>query len=100
MTSLLPWLAEATEKVTAVGRPHSEAQLSLPDFRQITRVGRSGRSALALGLVVSPAGLLFGLMKYQRLKNFPVHKAMLEISELIYETCKTYLRTQAKFIAQ
>ena len=37
-------------------------------------------------------------MKYQKLKNLPVHKAMREISELIYGTCKTYLRTQAKFI--
>ena len=43
-------------------------------------------------------GLLFGLVKYQKLKNMPVHKSMLEISELIYETCKTYLVTQMKFI--
>ena len=43
-------------------------------------------------------GLLFGLSIYSQLKNAPVHSSMLEISELIYETCKTYLTTQGKFI--
>jgi K(+)-stimulated pyrophosphate-energized sodium pump len=47
----------------------------------------------------SAIGLLFGLLKYQKLRNLPAHKAMIEISELIYATCKTYLKTQAKFIA-
>src|SRR5690606_36939853 len=50
--------------------------------------------------VVSAIGLLFGLMKYKKLQNLPVHAAMREISELIYGTCKTYLKTQAKFIFQ
>src|SRR5688572_10061506 len=50
------------------------------------------------GLVVSGLGLLFGLVIYQRLKNLPVHSSMREISELIYETCKTYLLTQGKFL--
>jgi K(+)-stimulated pyrophosphate-energized sodium pump len=80
-------------------RPHSEAQLSLPDFKQVQFLGLTGWNILALGLVVSAIGLLFGLVKYQKLKNLPAHKAMVEISELIYSTCKTYLRTQAKFIA-
>ncbi|MGA9685768.1 MAG: sodium-translocating pyrophosphatase, partial [Candidatus Sulfotelmatobacter sp.] len=43
-------------------------------------------------------GLGFGMVIYMRLKNLPVHTAMREISELIYETCKTYLITQGKFI--
>ncbi len=43
-------------------------------------------------------GLLFGIVMYHQLKNLPVHKSMLEISELIYETCKTYLVTQGKFL--
>jgi K(+)-stimulated pyrophosphate-energized sodium pump len=51
-----------------------------------------------IGLLFCAAGLLFGLVIYQQLKNLPVHKSMLEISELIYETCKTYLITQGKFI--
>ena len=50
------------------------------------------------GLVVSLLGLVFGLVIYTQLKNLPVHRSMLEISELIYETCKTYLITQGKFI--
>ncbi len=101
MTSLIPWLstggAEAAAGVAV--RPHSEAQLTLPNFRDVTFLGVSGWSILAIGLAVSAIGLLFGLMKYQKLKNLPVHKSMLEISELIYATCKTYLATQARFIA-
>ena len=50
------------------------------------------------GLVVSALGLVFGLVIYKHLKNLPVHSAMKEISELIYETCKTYLITQGKFL--
>jgi K(+)-stimulated pyrophosphate-energized sodium pump len=99
MTSILHWLA-AAEGAAASARPRSEAQLVLPDFRQIKMLGTTGWNILAIGLVVCAFGLLFGLLKYQKLKNLPVHKSMLEISELIYETCKTYLRTQAKFIAQ
>ena len=97
MMSLLNWLAAAAPAV--VERPHSEAQLVLPNFRDVTFLGVTGWNILAIGLAVCAIGLLFGLMKYQKLKNLPVHKAMLEISELIYATCKTYLATQAKFIA-
>ncbi len=101
MTSLIPWLgAEAAQAAANVAvRPHSEAQLTLPNFRDVTFLGVSGWNILAMGLAVSAIGLLFGLMKYQKLKNLPVHKSMLEISELIYATCKTYLATQARFIA-
>ncbi|MBA3391531.1 MAG: sodium-translocating pyrophosphatase [Deltaproteobacteria bacterium] len=98
MTSLLPWLNAAAETAGQAARPHSEAQLTLPDFHQVHMFGISGWNILAMGLAVCAIGLLFGLMKYQKLKNLPVHKAMLEISELIYETCKTYLKTQGKFI--
>jgi K(+)-stimulated pyrophosphate-energized sodium pump len=96
MTSLLQFLSPAAN---AAARPHSEAQLVLPDFKEVTFMGITGWNILAIGLVVSAIGLLFGLVKYQKLKNLPAHKAMIEISELIYATCKTYLRTQAKFIA-
>jgi K(+)-stimulated pyrophosphate-energized sodium pump len=97
MTSLLPLLSDAVAGVAT--RPHSEAQLALPNFKQVTMLGTTGWNILALGLVVSAIGLLFGLLKYQKLKNLPAHKAMIEISELIYSTCKTYLKTQVKFIA-
>jgi K(+)-stimulated pyrophosphate-energized sodium pump len=61
-------------------------------------LGMPGRTLLMLGLGVCALGLVFGMIVYMQLKNAPVHKAMLEISELIYETCKTYLITQMKFI--
>jgi K(+)-stimulated pyrophosphate-energized sodium pump len=101
MTSFINWLSPAAEAVAgASARPHSEAQLVLPDFHQVKFLGISGWMILAVGLAVSAIGLLFGLMKYQKLRNLPVHSAMREISELIYATCKTYLKTQAKFIFQ
>jgi K(+)-stimulated pyrophosphate-energized sodium pump len=75
-----------------------EANLKIPDLSQATFAGFNGRSLLMGGLVVCVLGLLFGLVIYSQLKNLPVHASMLEISELIYETCKTYLITQGKFI--
>jgi K(+)-stimulated pyrophosphate-energized sodium pump len=75
-----------------------EANLKIPDLSRATFVGFNGRSLLMGGLVVCVLGLLFGLVIYGQLKNLPVHASMLEISELIYETCKTYLITQGKFI--
>jgi K(+)-stimulated pyrophosphate-energized sodium pump len=84
---------------TAGGRPHSEADLVLPDFKSVEFLGMSGWNLLMFGIGVCLVGLIFGLVIFQRLKNAPVHKSMREISELIYETCKTYLKTQAKFIA-
>ncbi len=78
---------------------HSEADLILPDLSKVNFLGGvNGHKLLLGGLVVSALGMAFGLMIYQQLKNMPVHKSMLEISELIYETCKTYLITQGKFI--
>ena len=76
-----------------------EAQLVLPDLGQVTFLGgTSGRTLLMWGLGVCALGLLFGLMTFTQLRNLPVHRSMLEISELIYETCKTYLITQGKFL--
>ncbi|MBI4891758.1 MAG: sodium-translocating pyrophosphatase, partial [Acidobacteria bacterium] len=76
-----------------------EANLVLPNLDQAQFLGGiGGRTLLMGGLVVSALGLLFGLMIFTRLKNMPVHKSMLEVSELIYETCKTYLFTQGKFL--
>jgi K(+)-stimulated pyrophosphate-energized sodium pump len=78
-----------------------EAHLLLPDLRQATFFGGSinGRSLVSFGLLIVALGLLFGLVIYRQLKSLPVHRSMLEISELIYETCKTYLATQIKFLA-
>src|SRR6266852_6244787 len=75
-----------------------EANLTLPDLSQVNFLGVDGHKLLLFGILFCVFGLAFGLRIYQRLKNLPVHRAMREISELIYETCKTYLITQGKFI--
>ncbi len=76
----------------------SEIDLVLPDLSQVRMIGTDGRTLMMGGLLVCLGGLAFGLWIYGQLKRMPVHRAMLEISELIYETCKTYLITQGKFI--
>ncbi len=75
-----------------------EAALKLPDLSGVNFLGFSGNRLLLAGLFISLLGWIFGLVIYVQLKNLPVHRAMREISELIYETCKTYLITQGKFI--
>jgi K(+)-stimulated pyrophosphate-energized sodium pump len=75
-----------------------EANLVLPDLSTVSFFGHDGRTLLLMGLGVCAAGLLFGLVIFMQLRNLPVHRSMREISELIYETCKTYLTTQGKFI--
>src|ERR1700682_85710 len=87
---------------TAMAQPEagSEASLKLPNLRDVSFLnGRmDGHNLLLIGILFCIFGLGFGLAIYMRLKNLPVHRAMREISELIYETCKTYLVTQGKFI--
>ena len=75
-----------------------EASLKLPDLSTVNHFGMDGRALLMIGLLFCAGGLLFGLTIFIQLKNLPVHKSMREMSELIYETCKTYLVTQGKFI--
>src|SRR5881296_3597055 len=75
-----------------------EASLKIPDLGQVHVGGIGGRTLLTFGLGVCVLGLVFGLVIFSQLKNLPVHESMREISELIYETCKTYLITQGKFI--
>ncbi|MBV9926389.1 MAG: sodium-translocating pyrophosphatase, partial [Acidobacteria bacterium] len=79
-------------------RPGGEANLLLPDLSSQHFLGVDGHTLLLVGLVVCALGLAFGLSIFTQLKNLPVHRSMREISELIYETCKTYLVTQGKFI--
>jgi K(+)-stimulated pyrophosphate-energized sodium pump len=82
-----------------VERRGGEANLVLPDLDLVTVGGYDGRMLLMVGLGVSALGILFGLVILYQLKNLPVHRSMREISELIYETCKTYLITQGRFLA-
>ncbi|HEY1678335.1 MAG TPA: sodium-translocating pyrophosphatase [Candidatus Sulfotelmatobacter sp.] len=89
--------------VSAFAQPESaggEAALKLPDLSQVSFFNNAidGHKLLLIGIAFCVFGLLFGLAIYMRLKNLPVHSSMREISELIYETCKTYMITQGKFI--
>jgi K(+)-stimulated pyrophosphate-energized sodium pump len=90
---------------TALAQPAGEAgggeaSLNLPDLSQVSFLhgGIDGHKLLLIGILFCLFGLAFGMTIYMRLKNLPVHRSMREISELIYETCKTYLVTQGKFI--
>ncbi len=90
---------QETAPATPASETGGEANLKLPDLSQVSFLnGINGSKLLTVGLIFCALGLLFGLMIYVQLKNLPVHRSMREISELIYETCKTYLITQGKFI--
>ena len=92
-------LSFGQEGGAAAATVHGEADLVLPDLGNSSFLGLSGRVLLFFGLAICIAGLAFGIRIYSELKNMDVHSSMLEVSELIYETCKTYLITQGKFLA-
>src|SRR6266566_3404301 len=100
LVAVLVVIAPALAQTPAPASSHSggEASLKIPDLGGIAFSGVPGRTLLMLGLIVCGLGLVFGLVIFNQLKNLPVHASMREISELIYETCKTYLITQGKFI--
>ncbi len=75
-----------------------EANLIMPDLSTARFLGTDGRGLLMWGLLVAIAGLAFGLVNYMRVTRLPVHPSMREVSQLIWETCKTYLITQGKFL--
>ncbi len=77
-----------------------EANLVLPAFEEATLAGINARTLLLSGLAVCAAGLGFAMWIYRDLESMPAHKSMLDVSELIYETCKTYVQTQMRFIGQ
>ena len=91
--------AFAQPQGAAPAEPAGEANLTIPDLSSVNFLGMDGHTLLLIGLIFCVLGLLFGLMIYLQLKNMPVHSSMREMSELIYETCKTYLFTQGKFLA-
>jgi K(+)-stimulated pyrophosphate-energized sodium pump len=95
----LAGLAVYASPTFAQSREGGEANLILPDLSDVSFFGGiDGHTLLTAGIVVCLLGLGFGLAMYMNLKKMPVHRAMREVSELIYETCKTYLITQGKFI--
>ncbi len=78
-----------------------EADLVMPDLNVIMNVfgtDVAGTTLLWSGIVVSVLGMIFGLVEFMRIKGLPAHKKMLDVSSLIYETCKTYLIQQGKFL--
>ncbi len=75
-----------------------EANIVLPDLRQVSWGSITGQGLLTLGLIIVACGLLFGLVIYTQIKKLGAHKSMMEISELIYQTCKAYLIQQGKFL--
>ncbi len=91
-------LAAATAFAQSTEEAGGEAALKLPDLSQVQFLGVDGHKLLLFGILFCVFGLTFGLVIYSRLKNLPVHRSMRDISELIYETCKTYLITQGKFL--
>jgi K(+)-stimulated pyrophosphate-energized sodium pump len=100
LTLLVASLAYASSGGVAGGpTAHvSEATLQLPDLATVQFLGLDGSTLLTFGLGVCALAMIFGLVIYSQLKNLPVHQSMKDISELIYETCKTYLITQGRFI--
>jgi K(+)-stimulated pyrophosphate-energized sodium pump len=97
-TAVLPSVAE---QISSGAHRGGEANLVLPrldDTSLASFGGLSGYHLLLGGLLICLLGLGFGLVVFAQMRRRPVHRAMLEISELIYETCKTYLITQGKFL--
>ncbi len=96
--TLAAGLLAAAPALAQEHRPGGEANLVLPDLNSAQFLGFGGHTLLILGLFVSALGLLFGLLIYRELKAMPVHRSMREVSELIYETCQTYLHQQGRFL--
>ncbi|MEY3894732.1 MAG: hypothetical protein RLZZ214_251 [Verrucomicrobiota bacterium] len=86
----------------AGGALAGEADLKIPNLDSVTFKslgGMSGHTLMLAGIAVCLLGALFGLMQYKQTKNLPVHASMARVSNTIWETCKTYLFTQGKFLA-
>ncbi|MGB2624039.1 MAG: sodium-translocating pyrophosphatase [Candidatus Acidiferrum sp.] len=97
-SAVAAFLSLLASAATPAAETRSEAELKVPDLSQVTFLGIDGHKLLLFGIAFCVFGLIFGLTIYSRLKGMPVHKSMRDISELIYETCKTYLFTQGKFL--
>ncbi len=79
----------------------SEAELHIPALNTTYNLFGAtvdGTTLLGAGMVVAFLGMIFGLIEFLRVKNLPAHRSMLEVSHLIYETCKTYMYQQAKLL--
>jgi len=79
----------------------SEADIAIPDLSEVTFFGGalSGTALLMAGLVICALGMAYGWMQYLQTRNLPVHDSMAKVSQIIWETCKTYLFQQGKFLS-
>ncbi|HUX46264.1 MAG TPA: sodium-translocating pyrophosphatase [Terracidiphilus sp.] len=91
-------LGEVAAFAEPVGQVGGEANLQLPDLSQVQFLGMNGHSLLMFGPLFCVLGMVFGFFMYIHLKGLPVHRSMKEVSQLIWETCKTYLINQGKFL--
>jgi K(+)-stimulated pyrophosphate-energized sodium pump len=91
-------LGLAPVALAAEGAAGGEASLVLPNLNKVSFHGLAGGHLLAYGLIICALGLIFGLVIFFGLRNLPVHRSMREISELIWQTCKTYLLRQGRFL--
>src|SRR3954468_15885825 len=103
MTLRKPWqLGAAALAASVPSMLHaSEADIRIPDLSQIRFLhgSLSGTTVLMTGLVVCVVGMIYGWLQYVQTKNLPVHSSMAAVSQIIWETCKTYLFQQGKFLS-
>ena len=76
----------------------SESDLIIPDLKTGNYFGLNGWTLLCWGFIIIGIGMFFGYWQYKKVKAMPAHKSMLDVSDTIYETCKTYLLQQGKFL--
>ncbi|MEY4117905.1 MAG: hypothetical protein RLZZ116_1233 [Planctomycetota bacterium] len=77
-----------------------EADLKLPDVNLVDfGGGLTGKTLMMGGLVISVLGALFGLIQYKQTVALPAHKSMLAVSNIIWETCKSYVIQQGKYLS-
>src|SRR3990167_9426369 len=99
-----PWAVATATAMAALSIPSalaSEADLNLPSLGgmySLFGLTMSGTAILSAGIVVCLLGMLFGLYEFMAIRKLPAHRAMLDVSHLIYETCKTYLYQQGKLL--
>ncbi len=100
LSSLVAFVVALSPRSAFAAEPHrgGEANLILPDLSSVQVLGTDGHTLLMAGLVVSALGILFGVVALNQIKNLPTHRSMAEVSQIIWETCKTYLIQQGKFI--
>jgi K(+)-stimulated pyrophosphate-energized sodium pump len=97
----LKWGAAALAATVPAAVRASEADIRIPDLKQVTFFdgALSGNNVLMIGLAVCVVGMIYGWLQYIQTRNLPAHPSMSSVSQIIWETCKTYLFQQGKFLA-